>query len=78
MSNKTKTFVVEIDPERCKACGYCKHECPRDVFEETKELNAGGYHPMSVERPGNCIGCLTCLMICPDFAITVNEESSSR
>ena len=29
---------------------------------------------MTVAAMDNCIGCRTCMMVCPDFAIEVSER----
>lgn len=63
---------VRIDPALCKECGYCSEVCAPGVFERSDDFNAGGYRPFVAARPGDCVGCLRCLYICPDFAITVS------
>jgi len=75
MEKTKKRFKTEVDPALCKACGYCQSECPRKVFEQTDQTNTEGYRYMAAARSENCVGCLTCLMVCPDFAITVQELS---
>ena len=71
LSCDLRTVAVRVDPARCKDCGYCKEVCGLGVFERLDEFNAGGYRPYVAERPERCIGCLACLYICPDFAITI-------
>lgn len=74
--NKTKrSFLVTINALACKGCGYCQALCPKNVYEFGKEMNAAGYAVMTPARPDQCIGCLTCVMVCPDFAITVEERT---
>jgi NAD-dependent dihydropyrimidine dehydrogenase PreA subunit len=70
---------VQVNAALCKDCGYCKEACGLDVFTRSDEFNASGYRPYIAAKPENCIGCLRCLYICPDFAISVGElrESSS-
>lgn len=65
-------YDVRIDPVLCKDCGYCREVCAPGVFERSGEFNAGGYRPYVAARPGDCVGCLRCLYICPDFAITIS------
>jgi NAD-dependent dihydropyrimidine dehydrogenase PreA subunit len=31
-----------------------------------------------VKSPDRCVGCLKCLYVCPDFAITINEDKSNQ
>jgi MinD superfamily P-loop ATPase containing an inserted ferredoxin domain len=69
-----KRFAVSVNGELCKACGYCAESCKKDVFIQVKEFNAQAYQPFCAEKPDNCIGCLACLSVCPEFAITIEEQ----
>lgn len=60
--------VVVID-ERCKGCGFCVEYCPREVLVLSDTFNRKGYHPPRVARPGQCVNCNLCEMLCPEFAI---------
>lgn len=70
-------YDVQVDAALCKDCGYCKQVCGLDVFTRSDEFNASGYRPYLATRVENCIGCLRCLYICPDFAITVSDLRES-
>lgn len=74
-SKKKKHFTVMVGAHACKGCGYCKGMCPKGVYEQAEELNAAGYNFMTAPHEDQCIGCLTCVMVCPDFAITVEERA---
>ena len=67
-------YGVQVDAGLCKDCGYCKQVCGLDVFTRSDEFNASGYRPYLAANPENCIGCLRCLYICPDFAISVGNR----
>lgn len=56
---------VIVDKVRCKGCGYCAAYCPKKVFDITKEVKSEAI------RMQDCIACLLCEKICPDFAIVV-------
>ena len=74
-------YSVNVDAALCKDCGYCKDICAPDVFVRADEFNASGYRPYVAAKPENCIGCLRCLYICPDFAISVvnlRESAQAR
>jgi 2-oxoglutarate ferredoxin oxidoreductase subunit delta len=60
--------VVVID-DRCKGCGFCVEYCPRQVLVLSDGFNRKGYHPPRVARPGQCLNCNLCEMLCPEFAI---------
>lgn len=75
MSEKVKKqFDVVVDKLACKGCGYCEELCPKSVYLQGKEMNAAGYMYMDAPEHDKCIGCLTCVMVCPDFAITVEDR----
>ncbi len=67
------TYSVNVDAALCKDCGYCKDVCALDVFARSDDFNASGYRPYVAAKAENCIGCLRCLYICPDFAINVGN-----
>lgn len=71
-----KKFTTQIKSELCKACCYCIASCPKDVFVQGTEINRQGYLYITVADIDRCIGCLSCINICPDFAITVDERAS--
>jgi 2-oxoglutarate ferredoxin oxidoreductase subunit delta len=65
---------VIISENMCKACGFCLNVCPVDVFAWRKTPNRLGWVPMFVEKEANCIGCMLCYQICPDFCIDVGPK----
>ena len=70
----TRQFSVEVNPVVCKECGYCREMCHMNIFATSATFNAGGYKPAVVTGSDRCVGCLKCLYICPDFAITIQES----
>ena len=69
---------VVIGEDMCKACGFCLAVCPVDVFAWRKVANGIGWFPMYVAKEENCIGCMLCYQICPDFCIDVAVKQPSR
>jgi len=70
---------VVIGEDMCKACGFCLGVCPVDVFAWRKAPNKLGWFPMYTEKEENCVGCMLCYQICPDFCIdvAVKEEPAA-
>jgi formate dehydrogenase beta subunit len=68
-----RQYTVEVNPIVCKECGYCREMCRMDIFASSDTFNAGGYKPAVVKNANRCVGCLKCLYVCPDFAITIRE-----
>ncbi|KUO75795.1 MAG: hypothetical protein APF81_23080 [Desulfosporosinus sp. BRH_c37] len=65
------TYQVKVETAYCKDCGYCKEVCGLGVYEQSGSFNEQGYQSMVASATDNCVGCLKCSMICPDFAISV-------
>lgn len=57
-----KIAKIEIDPEKCKACGLCQRNCPVEAIE-------GGAREKRVINQEKCIKCGTCIASCPFQAI---------
>ena len=53
---------IEIDPEKCKACGLCQKNCPVQAIE-------GEAREKRVINQEKCIKCGTCITSCPFHAI---------
>ncbi len=71
MSNDIKIY---IDRKLCTGCGICIKFCPKDVLDESDDLNQYGNHFAEVVAEDKCIVCRRCELYCPDFAIEVEEE----
>jgi len=77
LSCDRRAFDVEVNPAVCKDCGYCHEVCGLEVFSRSDQFNAGGYLPAVAASPERCVGCLNCLYICPDFAITLTQRHAA-
>ena len=60
--------VVVIE-DRCKGCGFCIANCPRQVLCFSSVFNKKGYHPPEVVDAPKCVNCHFCEILCPEFAI---------
>src|SRR5262245_64954497 len=73
-TGRSGQWDVVIGEDMCKACGFCLHICPTDVFAWRTTTNQLGWFPMYVAHEENCIGCMLCYQICPDFCINVERK----
>jgi len=70
-----RTYEVTVQTSYCKDCGYCREACDYGVvFTRSDSFNSAGYRPVSIARTDNCVGCLRCVVTCPDFAVTIRES----
>jgi formate dehydrogenase (NADP+) beta subunit len=74
LSCDLREFDVTINEIACKDCGYCREVCGLAIFDRSDHFNPSGYRPSVPSRPERCIGCLKCLYVCPDFAITIRDR----
>jgi len=57
---------IEVIERNCKACSICAEFCPKDVLEMDVFV-------VRVAKPEDCIKCMQCELLCPDFAIKVHD-----
>lgn len=70
MMNNKKKVSIQIDKNKCVACGKCIDRCHYNVLSKV-ELPFHKY--AAVEHIENCIGCLHCMSICRYQAIEVTR-----
>ncbi len=70
-----RKFVVALNIENCKECGYCVEVCGVGTFGPANSFNTKGYRPMECKSSDWCVGCFKCYFACPDFAIDVKEAN---
>lgn len=61
---------IVLHTERCKACQYCIHFCPKEAVVLTNGFNKLGYKIIAIDED-KCIGCGTCSVMCPDSVIEI-------
>ncbi|MDD4091666.1 MAG: 4Fe-4S dicluster domain-containing protein [Smithellaceae bacterium] len=66
---KKKMGQVIVIEDRCKGCGFCIANCPRQVLRLSSVFNKKGYHPPEVVDTTRCVNCHFCEILCPEFAI---------
>ena len=65
---------IIVDDNYCKGCGLCVDACPQGVIGlDMDTITAKGYHPAAQTDADGCTGCMTCALMCPDVAITVER-----
>lgn len=57
-------FFVQVDADKCEACGECNYVCPTGVIQPINEDEIHG-----VVDPAACVNCGQCLTNCPMGAI---------
>lgn len=65
---------VQIDVNRCAACGLCAQFCPTDALTFA---TAGEGHERTytlTAEPARCVDCGLCAVACPEGAITVGGK----
>ena len=84
MTLNAETGLVEIDPDKCTACGACVKTCPKGLIELRKKWpkNRAIYVACRSKNRGSvvmkackagCIGCGKCAKACPFEAITIDN-----
>jgi len=68
-----RQFMVVLNTDYCKECGYCSEVCGVETFGPADFFNAKGYRPNEVKSSDWCVGCAKCYFSCPDFAIDIVE-----
>ncbi|MEA2075399.1 MAG: 4Fe-4S binding protein [Euryarchaeota archaeon] len=64
---------VTINEDLCKGCGMCADVCTTEVLEKQSD-----FKPTKVIKEENCIECLSCLEICPAYAIEHEDLTPTR
>lgn len=74
MNRTARVFQVRVRRDFCKGCGLCIEFCKPGVLEFSDERNVQGYYPPRVINQEACVGCMACVLVCPDLALEVHGE----
>ena len=69
---------VAIDLVYCKGCGLCIAVCPKKILRRGATLSPRSVHATESLTPDECTGCLQCVLMCPDAAITIVETTPRK
>jgi ferredoxin len=58
--------AVQVDPDRCSACGLCARFCPTGALHFTAEAAAFAL----ALQPAACVECNICVAACPEGAVS--------
>ncbi len=73
--------IAVVEEEKCKACGKCIAECPKNLIElipydakHVVQCNSTDKGPVTMKAcDTGCIACGLCVKVCPSDAITVEN-----
>ena len=71
-----KKYYLITDETRCKGCGICIEFCPKNCLGFSDSFNEKGWRVSKMHRMKDCIKCLMCQRMCPDFAIFVDDSEA--
>ncbi len=63
---------IEIDEERCSACGTCQALCPTGAISKKREQGS----ELAYFTGSSCTNCFLCKEACPEHAIQFEEKFS--
>lgn len=69
---------VWVNEQRCKACDICVSVCPAGVLAMLPQPTSTLGSMVKVLHPESCIGCNSCELSCPDFAIYVAAKGEYK
>jgi 2-oxoglutarate ferredoxin oxidoreductase subunit delta len=64
---------IKVYIYRCKGCGLCVPQCPKNLIKMSDKMNEqGSFYP--IIESDECVGCGLCCQMCPDIAIVIVES----
>ncbi len=64
---------ITVDKDFCKGCNLCVADCPKGVLATSQVRGKAGFLVPEAVHPESCTSCKNCEVVCPDFAIVVEE-----
>lgn len=75
------TSLKPLDGEKCIMCGKCAAACKEFGASAISTINRGVYKKISTpyDEPSDvCVGCKSCVEVCPTGAITYEDTENER
>ena len=70
----SSTWIMEVDPARCKGCGECVKMCPVAAIQLETSTVEGGKKIFALRAAEVCLGCGVCRKSCKSGAITLKAR----
>ena len=76
MTARFRGGVIDLNLEKCIACGLCALSCPNEAIQLTTEKNEANKKQLSSYRylSGYCLYCNLCIEACPTKAISWDKN----
>ena len=68
MLGKATTFPIYLHKDRCRKCGKCQKNCPKNAIEII-----GGYPTIN---KAECMNCYRCIHHCPALALSLSKKNT--
>ena len=65
---------IRINEDNCKGCSLCISFCPMNVLDLSDRYTKRGVRIPYAARIEKCTKCRFCELVCPDFAIEVEND----
>ena len=60
-------YLINVNMDCCTGFGECVNICPVQVYQIGSNGKTDPY------QEGECVGCMSCVEVCPDKCIEVKE-----
>ena len=72
VERSSATYIVVIDESTCEGCGKCCDNCPVSILSLSEDKDGSKKAEVTGDA-AECLGCESCVTVCENAAITVQE-----